>query len=240
MNTYLWPYLLITFHFLSGAIWLILINRKLDPIHSRQQWTKYITYVILFNLIWISLIWSQATFLILAYLLMLICAWEWGRAVVNIKGRLWFVTGFILVLAGFWSFIHSPDKDILFALFVVVLFDGSSQIAGQLVGKNSLLPKISPGKTVEGLLGGTVITFASVLLVRRSFSMEWAEIVIKSLLLMSMAFLGDLLASVAKRRAKLDTFGRLLPGHGGFLDRFDSLIMAGSMLSFLSILKALW
>ncbi len=91
-----------------------------------------------------------------------------------------------IVLAGFWSFLHRTETDILFAIFVVVLFDGSSQITGQLVGKNPLLPKISPGKTIEGLVGGTVITLGSVLLVRNSFSMEWSEIIFKCLLIMAM------------------------------------------------------
>ncbi len=240
MNSYLWPYLLITFHFISGAIWILLINRKLDQASVKRQWTKYFTYVVLFNLIWNSIIWYHGIFIVLGYFLIILCAWEWWNAIKKTGGRNWFVVGFIVVIAGFWSFLHRPEADILFAFFIVVLFDGSSQIAGQLVGKNPLLPKISPGKTIEGLVGGTLITLGSVLLVRNSFSMEWSEIIFKCLLIMASAFLGDLAASSAKRKASLDTFGKLLPGHGGFLDRFDSLILVGFVISLLSLLNILW
>ena len=240
MNNFLWPYLMITFHLISGAIWIFLINRKLDQVSSKKQWTKYFTYVILFNLIWNSIIWNHTVFIVLGYLLILICSWEWWNAISKSEGRTWFATGFIVVGAGFWSFLNRTEIDILFVFFVVVLFDGSSQIAGQLAGKNPLLPKISPSKTVEGLVGGTLITIGSVILVRNSFSMGWSEIILKSLLIMASAFLGDLGASFVKRRANLDAFGKLLPGHGGFLDRFDSLIMAGCVISLLSFLKVLW
>ena len=240
MGSFLWPYLLITFHFISGAIWIYLINRKLDQASVKKQWMKYVTYVVLFNLIWNSIIWNHKIFIVLGYLLIILCSWEWWNALKKTEGRNWFFTGFVVVMVGFWSFLYRSEIDILFMFFVVVLFDGSSQIAGQLVGKNLLLPKISPGKTIEGLVGGVVISLGSVLLVRNSFSMEWSEIIFKSLLVIASAFLGDLGASFAKRRAGLDTFGNLLPGHGGFLDRFDSLIMTGSLISLLSLMKVLW
>lgn len=240
MNSYLWPYLLITFHFISGAIWIYLINRKLDQASVKKQWMKYVTYVVLFNLIWNSIIWHPIIFIFLGYLLIILCSWEWWNAIKKTEGRNWFLMGFVVVMLGFWNFLYREEIDILFAFFIVVLFDGSSQIAGQLAGKRPLLPKISPGKTIEGLVGGTLITLGSVLLVRNSFLMEWSEIIFKSLLIMASAFLGDLAASYAKRKASLATFGKLLPGHGGFLDRFDSLILVGFTISLLSLLNILW
>jgi len=240
MGSYLWPYLLITFHFISGAVWIYLINKKLDQASVKKQWAKYVTYVVLFNLIWNSIIWYHVIFNVLGYLLIILCSWEWWNVTKKIEGRNWFLTGFVVVMVGFWSFLYRMEVDILFAFFIVVLFDGSSQIAGQLLGKNPLLPKISPDKTIEGLVGGTLITLGSVLLVRNSFFMEWSEIIFKCLLIMASAFLGDLAASYSKRKAGVDTFGKLLPGHGGFLDRFDSLILVGFVISILSLLNILW
>jgi len=240
MNNYLWPYLMIMLHFVSGAIWIFLINRNLDQISARNQWTKYFTYLLIFNLVWYSIIWYPSALVVLGSIIILTCGWEWWIAISKTQGRIWLLAGFMAAAIGFWSFLHMAASDILFAFFLVMLFDGASQIAGQLLGKHSLLPKISPNKTIEGLIGGTLITLGSALLVKHSFSMEWNEVILKGLMVITFALAGDLMASFVKRRANLVTFGRLLPGHGGFLDRFDSLIMAGSLTSLLGFLNVLW
>lgn len=233
------PYVLIMLHFVSGAIFLVLITRKLDPHSSKRQWIKFITYVLLFNLLWHSMIWSNAIFMLLAYTIMILCFWEWWKAVKGIRTHLWLFAGFFLVLVGFWRFLFLPRSEILFVFFLVILFDGSSQIAGQVLGKHPLMPGISPHKTVEGLIGGIVITLCTTLLVRNSFSLGWAELFLKSMLVLLFAFMGDLLASLVKRKAGLESYGRMLPGHGGLLDRFDSLIMAASAVYVFDLLKEL-
>lgn len=237
MNNYLFPYLLIMLHFISGAIFIHVINHKLDADSSKQQWIKFFTYVLLFNLLWNSLIYLDAFFLVLGYTLMILCFLEWWKAIKEKSGKIWLMLGFILVLAGFWRFLYLPDKKILYTFFIVILFDGSSQIAGQVFGRNALLPRISPNKTVEGLIGGILITLATVLLVKKQFASGWAELILMSMFVILFAFSGDLLASITKRRVGLDTFGRMLPGHGGFLDRFDSLILAGSAMFIFSYVK---
>lgn len=237
MDKYLLPYLLIMLHFISGACFLIGINRKLDAGRSREQWTKFISYVILFNLIWNSKIFSDTLFMLMAYLLMILCSVEGWKAIQKTRGKIWPSAGFILVLAGFWRFLYLPDNEILFTLFIVILFDGSSQISGQLMGKIPLLPRISPSKTLEGLIGGTIVTLGTALLVRNTFAAGWPEIIGMSMLVILFAFFGDLLASWIKRKAGLTTFSRMIPGHGGFLDRFDSLLLAGCAVFLVSIAK---
>lgn len=230
MSNYLFPYLLITLHFISGAIFIFLMTRRLDAERSKKQWTKFFTYLLLFNLIWNSVIYAHVFFLVLGYTLMIFCLLEWWKAIQERREKIWLMLGFILALAGFWRFLYLPENEILYTFFIVILFDGASQISGQLLGKKSLLPRISPNKTVEGLLGGSVITLATVLLVKNQFSSGWTDLILVSLLVIFFAFAGDLLASCIKRRSGLDTFGNMLPGHGGFLDRFDSLILAGSAM----------
>jgi len=237
MDKYLLPYLLIMLHFVSGAFFLVLINRKLGADRSREQWTKFISYVLLFNIIWNSRIFSDTIFMLLAYLLMILCSVEWWRAIFKTRNTFWLAIGFLLVLAAFWRFLYLPENEILFTLFIVMLFDGSSQIAGQLFGKVPLLPKISPSKTLEGLIGGSMVTLGTVLLVRNSFTAAWVELIGMSMLVIFFAFFGDLLASYVKRKAGLAIFGRMLPGHGGFMDRFDSLIMAGCAVFLFSLAK---
>jgi phosphatidate cytidylyltransferase len=193
--------------------------------------------VILFNLIWNSKLFVPTLFMTMAYLLMILCALEWWKAVQKTRHTFWLAAGFLLVLGGFWRFLYLSENEILFTLFMVILFDGSSQIAGQLFGKIPLLPHISPSKTLEGLLGGALVTLATAALVRNSFSTGWGELAGRSLLVISFAFTGDLLASFVKRKAGLAIFGRMLPGHGGLLDRFDSLFMAGCAVYFFNFAK---
>ena len=239
MDKYLLPYLLLMAHMLSGAIWLIRINRRLDHSESRRQWAKYLTFLILVNLIWFCLMYSRPVFIFLCILVTLTGMFEWWKAVNKLRQPWWSILLFLFILAGFWGFLFLEQSLLLYAWFVVVIFDGSCQIAGQLIGKRKLLPRISPNKTLEGLALGAVITLATVFLVRSSFSYSWLDLILLALLIMAAAFLGDLLASLVKRKAGLDNFGRILPGHGGVLDRFDSLIMTGAILYLASLLKAL-
>jgi phosphatidate cytidylyltransferase len=237
MNKYLLLYLLIMLHLVSGAFFLVLINRKLDSSQTREQWTKFFSYVILFNIIWNAKIFSDTLFFLLAALIIILCSLEWWRAIKMIRGTLGFAIGFILILMGFWKFLYLADSLILLTIFVVFLFDGSSQISGQLLGRNPLLPKISPSKTLEGLIGGTLVTLGTVLLVRNSFVAGWSELIGLSIGIILFAFSGDLLASYVKRKAGLAIFSRILPGHGGILDRFDSLLMAGCAVFLYSLVK---
>jgi len=239
MDNYLFPYLLLMAHMVSGALWLIRINRSLDPLESRRQWTKYITYVLIVNLLWFCILYSQLVFILLGIGLIVLASLEWWRAVHKLKGKLWFILTFALVLAGFWRFLYLEQRLLLYTWFVIVLFDGSSQIAGQVAGKRKLLPRISPNKTLEGLAGGVIITSGTTVLVRSHFSFSWLELILITVFIMASAFLGDLLASAMKRKAGLDNFGRIIPGHGGVLDRFDSFIMTGAFLFLASIIISL-
>jgi len=111
------------------------------------------------------------------------------------------------------------------------IFDSSAYIFGKFFGKHKLVPKISPGKTFEGTLGGFLILIASYLaylkfyLAIASFS---SLLTIKNFLIPItiglLAFLGDLFESYLKRKSNLKDSGTILPGHGGLLDRFDSIL----------------
>ena len=239
MNSYFFPYLLLLAHFVSGALWLIRINRTLDSAAARKQWIKYFTYLAVVNLLWFCLLYFQSAFPFLGMILMLSAAVEWGGALRKFTPKVLPTLVFLLVLAGFSGFLYLDQRLLLFTCFVVLLFDGSSQIAGQVAGRRKLLPEISPRKTVEGLVGGALVTLATAMLIRRSFSFEWKEFLLITCLLMGSAFLGDLLASLVKRKAGIETFGKILPGHGGVLDRFDSLIMAGAMIFLVSLIQNL-
>jgi phosphatidate cytidylyltransferase len=237
MIEYLLPYLLLMAHFVSGAFWLLRINRGLDMGEDQKQWIKFGIYLLLVNLVWFCLVCFPDMFPFIGWIVLLMTSAEWWRATRNLDKKIWFILAFLLVSVGFAGFLYMDKNILLFTYFVVVLFDGSCQVAGQLLGKRALLPRISPRKTWEGLVGGTLVTLGTTLLTRKSFSLEWGELLFTTTVIVAAAFTGDMLASAVKRKAKITTFGKTIPGHGGVLDRFDSLIMAGALLFLLSFIQ---
>lgn len=109
--------------------------------------------------------------------------------------------------------------------------DTFAYIAGNLFGKRKLCPTVSPKKTIEGSIGGVVgslfltIIFAIVM----ELNPLW-KLMILSILTSIISQVGDLVASKIKRMAKIKDYGFIMPGHGGILDRFDSIILAAPVI----------
>jgi len=125
----------------------------------------------------------------------------------------------------------------LFVFLLVAVADAYSQLWGRLLGRHKLCPRLSPNKTVEGLLGGVLsATVAAGLL---AFLMPGQEVHILAALgaiVALAAVAGDLTFSFIKRRLNIKDFSELLPGHGGLLDRFDSLVVAAPVFYWTSII----
>lgn len=115
---------------------------------------------------------------------------------------------------------------VVFAVACTFLNDTGAYYTGTLIGNHKLAPKISPGKTIEGTIGGIVVCIITGLTVNYLFgsplSSDWA--IAFALLVAIAAILGDLVESSIKRGAGIKDSGDIVPGHGGVLDRFDSLI----------------
>ena len=107
--------------------------------------------------------------------------------------------------------------------------DTFAYAVGRLVGRRRLAPKVSPKKTVEGAIGGLVgaVLFAIGVMIYNTDWLHVREAVILGLVVGAAGQFGDLLESAIKRDLRVKDSGRILPGHGGVLDRFDSLLMAG-------------
>lgn len=116
---------------------------------------------------------------------------------------------------------------LLLVMLVVWAADSGAYFAGKSFGRHKLIARVSPGKTVEGLLGGlvtTLIVVAGVMVY--SPEQEWKLVVAVTLITALASALGDLSESMFKRVAKIKDSGSILPGHGGVLDRIDSLTAA--------------
>lgn len=116
---------------------------------------------------------------------------------------------------------------LIYLLLITIVTDTFALVTGKLIGKNKLCPTISPNKTVEGLIGGTIFsTFvASVFYITViNPSADIIRLLIVTVSLSLIGQLGDLVFSSIKRKNKVKDFSNLIPGHGGILDRLDSLI----------------
>lgn len=125
--------------------------------------------------------------------------------------------------------VRSLPSGAFLALFLAVVTwasDSGAYYAGTLWGKHPLMPSISPKKSYEGLLGGLIGAIAAALLAQLWFAsvLSWTDAVALGILLTLTGLVGDLFESAIKRRAGVKDSGGILPGHGGMLDRIDSLL----------------
>lgn len=120
---------------------------------------------------------------------------------------------------------------VLYVLFLVFAADVGAYLAGRNFGRHKLAPEISPGKTLEGALGGFVLCGLWALsagshVFAVDSGAELAKVLGLSLLVAVVSIIGDLTESMFKRLAGVKDSGTLLPGHGGLLDRVDSIVAA--------------
>ena len=113
---------------------------------------------------------------------------------------------------------------VLYLVLLTELNDIFQYIWGKSIGKRKIIPKVSPNKTVEGFLGA----FVSITLLAVLFSFltpfTWTEAMIAGMIISGAGFVGDVVISMVKRDIGVKDSGSMLPGHGGILDRVDSLI----------------
>ncbi len=151
----------------------------------------------------------------------------------------------IPLLLGSLVRIHSWEKGrfyILIPFVMAFLSDTGAYFAGLSFGKHKLAPVISPKKTIEGVAGGVVGAILGVCIytwvLETFFSMEvnYAAAIIYGMVGSAGAVFGDLCFSVIKRQTGIKDYGNLIPGHGGILDRFDSMMIVGPLAEVLLLL----
>jgi len=166
---------------------------------------------------------------------------DWGPALADI-GTTFFAATFVGVLFGYLIMLRTINdlpkgdesgSDLVFLLFFVVWSsDTAAYYVGTRLGRHALAPRVSPKKTVEGAIGGVLGALVAAFVARLWFfnRLSVTDCIVLGLCLGGIGLLGDLVESMLKRGAGVKDSAALVPGHGGILDRVDSLLYAGPIL----------
>ena len=154
-------------------------------------------------------------------------------------------TAFVLIfyiIFGFSSILAVRDADNGQYLFLMIFLsawipDTGAYFTGVLFGKHKLIPEVSPKKTIEGSIGGTLfcagafVLFGVVVEAISDLEANYILLAVSGMLVAIVSQIGDLIMSVIKREHGVKDYGNIFPGHGGMLDRFDSILAVSLVLS---------
>ena len=158
----------------------------------------------------------------------------------------WTIAGILYIgwMLSYWVELRSLEagKELVFwAMFTTFASDTSAFFIGKAWGKHALAPSISPGKTWEGAIGGLLASIIASLILRTIFPLPFSywQIALLGCIISLFAQLGDLAESLLKRNTGVKDAGKLIPGHGGIIDRIDSLIFTGVIVYYCVVLATL-
>lgn len=186
----------------------------------------YPIFTLIIAMIW----WLYAIYLLIAYPKSM--QW-WNKNLLARNG-----VGFLLLVPCWVALIFIRDVGpgfLLLGLFLIWSTDTGAFLIGRKWGKHKLAPKISPAKTIEGLFGGLlfslIVAIIGLLLLKIPLA-KWPVFLVLALIVSLASVLGDLFESMIKRLVGVKDSGNWLPGHGGLLDRIDSLTCALPVYAF--------
>lgn len=224
--------------FLLGAAAVAVINRRKEAASRHERWVKYFAYLAIVLIAGASIIVGPGYFMAFAVLIAVGGFYEIAAVGMSHDLSSRFILRalivYTLLASSFIGFaLRVSIMEALSIFFIVILFDGFSQLSGQLFGKRKLAPVISPNKTIEGALGGFILAmFCAGYLFTGSNELSILYLLVSC----PAALAGDILASWYKRRAGVKDYSNMIPGHGGLLDRFDSFIAAGAAWFFIHMI----
>lgn len=219
--------------FCVGGLGLYLTSRAADSCVRRDRQTKFVSYFFIVNVVLLCVFFGTAVVSGLVLVILSLGAYEIYRALsrasaVRIPLRAGIGAGYLFLSFGLLAFVNGSAPEMLaFVYLVVAAFDGFSQVTGQLFGKHPMAPAISPSKSIEGALGGAAAAGTLAVLLRALVRFTVVQSINGCFWIVLAALSGDLLASWVKRKCGVKDFSSILPGQGGVLDRFDSLLFAG-------------
>jgi len=212
---------------LLGVVWAVLfvVNAHLDATYEVDYLLpSLLASAVVLPLIWLFLFSRERAFV----------SWAWTLAGILYIG--WMLSHYVS-LREFDQDLDQGRGWVILVLFSTFACDTGAFLTGRAWGRHPLAPAVSPGKTWEGAVGGFVAGPAAALIIYTlldaadlSLPLSYAQTVFLGCLVGLFAQLGDLFESLLKRRAGVKDSGNLMPGHGGVLDRMDSLVFTGAIV----------
>ena len=196
--------------------------------------TAAIAIPLLFLFLWLNGWWLGGLVIVLA----LIGLYEYWKLLIGMERQQdlrWLIGGAAYIVLGFLAFFGVRQVGAMAWLLTVIWStDTAAYEIGRRWGKHKLAPEISPHKTWEGAVAGLVVgSILGMIAALITTDAGWFAAFIVSLFISGVGQIGDLVESKVKRLAGVKDSGNLLPGHGGILDRFDSLLLASMFMFFL-------
>jgi phosphatidate cytidylyltransferase len=189
-----------------------------------QRMPLILTSIVIISLIWLLLRPHKEN---------AFAAWAWTIAGVTYLGWL---LGYLVAL----RYLNDGRNWVFFALFVTFTSDSTAFFVGRTWGRHYLSPPISPAKTWEGAIGGVlgsiILSLFFTLPTPLNLPLNYGQAMLLGLLVSILGQLGDLVKSLFKRNMGVKDSGKLLPGHGGVLDRTDSVVFAGVVVYYYALL----
>ncbi len=185
---------------------------------------RIISSIILLPIVIFIILQGSYYLILLLIICLLVSSYEWHQMTQKTNYRF---IGLIFLPLSFYTFYEIVNNfDIVFVLFICILTDIGGYIFGKIF-KGPKLTKISPNKTYAGVVGGYLLSLIFI-----SFYSNWINyeisisLVALTFLISTISQIGDIIVSYFKRLAKIKNTGKIIPGHGGLLDRIDGMIFA--------------
>jgi phosphatidate cytidylyltransferase len=215
--------------FSLGAVFMAVGSRSVSQAAARARWYKLAVFFVIVHVVLGAAALGRPWVLAVLALILAASARElaqaWQRMPAPRPRRIWPV--FVVAsVAALWNAARLPPAAFAFLFLAAAAGDGFAQVVGQWLGKRPLAPKVSPAKTVEGFVGGLCAAGSVAALAAGLAGLSPWHAAAVGVATGIAGLAGDLAASWVKRRAGIKDYSGALPGQGGFLDRFDSLLGA--------------
>jgi len=186
---------------------------------------RFVSSIILLPLSFYFIIQGSFFLIFFTIICFIVACFEWHTLS---KKKNYYIYGFLFLIFSFYTFYELSIE--LIGVFYVIIVCSSTDVGGYVFGKifkGPKLTKISPNKTYAGMIGGYFLSLISLSVIINFIDYETTTILfLLTILISTVSQIGDITISYFKRLSKIKNTGKLIPGHGGLLDRVDGMIFA--------------